>query len=259
MTNDVTDLLPALQAAAIPGPMELGNLSNQELRSRLAQSLSLSAKHLAYLAAVWGELEKRGEDLSDLRSGLTAYLPQIAAGRLDAEVVVKFAGQPTVLQSLAQLSLDKQRSIVRGEPIEVLTVNAAGEYEVTKTPAYMLSASQARLVFSAGKVRTPDEQKTTFESARIAAMRRTRPGPDGRVRYDPRTDQIRIGKSAASVGEVVAAIMVTPVIDDDAELVKSIVIKMTESDHRVIKIRAAEAGLTQEVYVRGILKKFSLL
>ena len=62
MMHDTTDLLPALQAATIPSPMELGELSIQELRSRLAQSLSLSAKHLAYLAAVWGELEKRGEE-----------------------------------------------------------------------------------------------------------------------------------------------------------------------------------------------------
>ena len=72
-------------------PQVLGSMSTQQLRAALAQSLTISARHLAYLASVWGELEKRGEDLSDLRTGLAVYLPQIAAGRLDADAVIRFA------------------------------------------------------------------------------------------------------------------------------------------------------------------------
>lgn len=257
--TDSTELLPFLQASTVPNPTELGGMTNQELRTRLAQSVTISAKYLAYLAAVWNELEKRGEDLSDLRIGLTAYLPQIAAGRLDAEAVVKFAGQATVLQSLAQLPIEKQREIVRGVPIAVLTVNAAGEYEVARTPAHMLSASQARLVFNNGRIRTPDEQKTTFESARIAAKRRATPGPEGRVRYDPRTDLIRVGNASATVGEILAALDSVQAGGDNEEFTKSVLVKLTETNHRLLKIRAAEAGVSMEVLGYSAIRRHCLI
>src|SRR5882724_9369466 len=67
----------------------LRDMDNDTLRRELSRALTVSAEHLIYLAQVWRELERRGEDLSDLRSGLGAYLPLIASGRLAAEAVVR--------------------------------------------------------------------------------------------------------------------------------------------------------------------------
>ena len=50
-----------------------------DLREELARALTITADSLMYLAAVWKELEQRGEDLSDLRTGLGVYVPLIAA------------------------------------------------------------------------------------------------------------------------------------------------------------------------------------
>lgn len=260
MSSDTTELVP-VEAPGTPTVYELGAMSTQQLRGELARSLTMTARHLAYLAAIWRELENRGEDLTDLRTGLAVYLPQIAAGHLAAEAVIRFAGQPTVLRNIATLTIDQQRALADGQPVRVLTVNTDGDYESTELPAYALTAAQARLVFDAGKLRAPEEQRAILEAARVSAKRRTRPGPDGRVRYDSRTDQLRIGRSAASVGEVVMALReaAQAAQPDEADPDKAVIVKLTESEHRVLKSRAAEAGQSVQDYARAVLRRESLL
>ena len=101
-------------ALSTPARLDLERLrtiSTEQLRAELAQALGLTARHLLYLAAVWRELERRGEDLSDLRSGIGVYLPAIAAGSVLPETVVRFAGKPTLLRAVAALTPDEQRRL----------------------------------------------------------------------------------------------------------------------------------------------------
>jgi len=87
----------------------LAKATTAELRKELADALDLTAGYLNYLGAVWGELTRRGEDLSELRKGMGFYLSKIAAGQLLAETVVKYAGEPGILRRMGACSLDKQR------------------------------------------------------------------------------------------------------------------------------------------------------
>jgi hypothetical protein len=246
----------------MPSTFELGAMSTQQLREQLAQSLTMTARHLSYLASIWGELERRGEDLSDLRVGLAAYLPQIAAGRLDAEAVIRFAGQATVLKSVAMLPLQEQRAIAQGKPVRVLTVNARGDYEDAELPAYTLTAAQARMVFGGDRLRTPREQQAMLESARLSKARRVVPGPQNRVRYDQSADVLRIGRSSATVGVVMAALMGTGGGEDqrDAvqpqEITSGVLTKLTEAEHRMLKVRASEAGVSVQDLMRSIIKTY---
>lgn len=248
-------------------PPEIHNLSVQQLRAELARSLTMSAQHLAYLATIWSELELRGEDLSDLRTGLAVYLPQIAAGRLDASAVIRFAGAPTVLRSISTLPLDEQRALAAGKTVEVLTIDAGGKYTTRATPAYALTASQARMVFASEKIRSVTEQIAIFDATRASAARRTRPGPDGKVRYDSKSDLLRIGRSSATVGEIVAALAAAPspssittaaaAIETEADI--PVMFKLDSAEHRMLKVRIAESGLTQQEFIRASLIRVALL
>lgn len=254
--NDIAVLGPD----ALPTPYELGGMSTQQLREKLALSLTMTAKHLVFLATIWGELEKRGEDLSDLRMGMAVYLPQIAAGRLDADAVIRFAGQPTVLKSIAMLPVAEQREIAHGKPVSVLTVNAQGEYENAELPAYTLTAAQARMVFGGDKLRTPKEQQALFESVKLAKSKRVVPGPQNKVRYDAKADVLRIGRSSATVGEVVGALTLDAIPPDDSVAdLEPVVFKLPPSAKRVLKVRAAEAGVSVEKLVAGLVYKFGKL
>lgn len=151
---------PAVQMVSRATDVEsLHLVDTASLRRELARALQVTAENLIYLAAVWRELEKRGEDLSALRHGLGAHLSEIAAGRLDAEIVVQFARAPSILRTLAQLPVRKQRQLARGEPLKIVEATPYGsEPAVRAAPAYHLKASEIRLAIGNGKIRSIEEQ-----------------------------------------------------------------------------------------------------
>lgn len=259
--NELIDPMLASSLSISPPTMqELAQQSTQQLRSKLAQTLEISARTLGYMAAVWRELESRGEDLSDLRVGLASYLPLIAAGQLDAQAVVQFAGSATVLRLISTLPIAEQRRLASGEKVEVLSLGEDGTVESVALPVRALTATQARIALAAGHVRRPEEQRAMLEAERMRVARRARPGANARVRYDARTDKIRIGSASAPVGEVIAAIAASahsPASDEEAD--KALVIKLTETERRGLQLRAAQAGMTQQDYCRMLLVMQNLL
>lgn len=91
--------------------VDLSQHSTESLREALAHTIEVSALHIVRMALIWKELDRRGVDLSDLRRGLFEYLPAIAAGRLDAHLVVRLAGKPSLLRRVQQLPLQQQRAL----------------------------------------------------------------------------------------------------------------------------------------------------
>ncbi|MDR2128079.1 MAG: hypothetical protein LBP52_03295 [Burkholderiaceae bacterium] len=261
MTNDiVVGQMARRDGGELMTPEELRNLSTQDLRGKLAQSLTFTAKHLVGLAMIWAELERRGEYLDDLKIGLAVYLPQIAAGKLDADAVIRFAGQPTILKSIAGLPINEQREIANGKPLEVLTITPSGVFEPVALPAYSLTAAQARQVFTGERIRSAEQQKALLVSATTKHSLRTLPGNGKRVRYDPQRDLIFIGRSSASIGEVVAALTEGADLMAGAAIkgeTKNFPIKITEAQHRMLKVRAAEAGLSTHEFLEKLICRFA--
>jgi hypothetical protein len=91
---------------------DLSVYTTEELRAELANALKLSAPYLLRLAAIWLELERRGEDMSALRVGLGAYLPLIGSGRMLPELVVKYAGESAVLGRCAKMTVEEQHRVL---------------------------------------------------------------------------------------------------------------------------------------------------
>lgn len=117
-------MTPALITAPTPGQLDVTRLSAVDtaaLRDALRDGLRMTVSHLVYVAAIWKELESRGEDLSALRQGIGAFLPAIAAGEVLPETVVAFAGKPATLKVVAKLPPAEQRAIADGtaKPPEV--------------------------------------------------------------------------------------------------------------------------------------------
>lgn len=142
---------------------QLKHVSTEELKRHLAVSLEFTARHMMYMAGIWRELENRGEDLSELAQGLAAYLPLIAHGKIDAELVVRLAGQKRLLAALSSLPIDAQRSISIAGYIEVVK-EIEGELVTIKTPLNAVSSADINKVVAGGRIRTPEEQCTIIEN-----------------------------------------------------------------------------------------------
>jgi len=150
MSNDM-----ALTVGA-PPLVDLTQIPTVDLKRQLASAIGITAQTLARLAAIWAELEARGEDLSALRGGLMSYLPLIAAGRLDPELVVRCAGQAMLLKAASELTLADQRALLeRGAPLVEVNDGAISERRVS---VEQLTVHDMRRVFAGDRIRPAAEQ-----------------------------------------------------------------------------------------------------
>ena len=138
-------------------PTNLSLVDTETLRKELARGLEITARHLHHLARIWRELESRGEDLSDIRHGLFAYLPQIADGKVVPEIVINYAGKKTLLATLACMPVEIQRRISETSHIEIVTESG----DVVETPVNSLRATDISKIFdiTSGTIRDINEQR----------------------------------------------------------------------------------------------------
>lgn len=175
-------------------------MPTERLRAELAHGLTLTAITLTKLGMVWAELERRGEDLSDLRVGIARTLPLIAGGRLAAEAVVAFAGRPMILRALEGVPLDMQRRLADGEPVPIYL---PGETAPKSLPLARIPAAAITRVIADGIVRTPAEQRLA-----IRAKKRKPQSDDSRkytVTVDRESRTIKIGKMTIPIATILAA------------------------------------------------------
>lgn len=163
-------------------PLDITQETTQALKRRLAHQMELSARHLMDMASIWTELERRGEDLSALRTGLTDYLPKIAAGELDAQAVVMFAGNRQLLRYLCTLPVSQQQHLIERGSIELYLPESQ---QVTPRKLSQLSGREVTQVFGHGLVRSASEQQQLVESK--ASVRKARKpknrAPAARIHY----------------------------------------------------------------------------
>jgi len=138
-------------------PAALSQRSDDELLDHLRDLIATTAEHVQRLAAVWFELEKRGHDLSHLRTGIGRHLSAVALGRIAPEAVVRLAGNATAMRALTHLPIDEQRRI-----LDVGTV-AVQRYEgVVEVPIANLSPQDVARAFDPieGRLLPPGQQRT---------------------------------------------------------------------------------------------------
>lgn len=246
-------------------PQNLSTISTADLRTALARGLTRTAEELHRLGLIWSELERRGEDLSDLRREVGTSIPLIASGALAAEAVVSFAGRPSLLRALVGLPLDRQREIAAGGLLPLVIPAGEGEYLTQRLPASALSAKQVRQVFALGEIRDQDDQIGYLADLVTPARRpRTQPVPERRyrVRADPERGGIWVGNAFASHAEVLSALadLAGPlsVLNLDQEH-ESATVRLTSAEKRKLKVAEKRRGLSEWHLIREALRAHGLI
>lgn len=186
---------------------QLQNASTDSLKSALAQSLEITAKHLGYLAQIWWELERRGEDLSALRTGLMAYLPLIANQQIEADLVVKYAGQKTLLHALSQLDRSQQRQLIASDSVSVVRLNAEGQRYDELVSLSALGAQEVYRVFNEDHIRDPEMQyRMLLSRTERQRKRKTPPRRARKVEVDEEHRVLQVSNSAADLDRVLTVL-----------------------------------------------------
>lgn len=135
---------------------KINSLATDDLKKLLGDSLEFTAKHLVYMGLIWKELESRGEDLSELRAGLGMYIPMVAYDKIDAHLVIRYAGQKTLLTALAEIPIEQQKELKNNDVVSFFD----GKTKETKKVSLIdLSAADVQQVFSKNGVREVNDQE----------------------------------------------------------------------------------------------------
>jgi hypothetical protein len=185
-------------------PSYLSTLSTEKLRELLHQGIGEFANRLMNVAKVWIELERRGEDLSDLRVGLNKYLPAIAAGTVLAETVARFSCRPTILKAISQLTPSQQQQLIDIGTVRIV-IKQGDNFTHRMLPLTALTVTQIRQVFGDRIIRNEVEQLAILESPKSNWTPKLS-AKYGKVHADRGTGMVRIGRSMATAEDVIAAL-----------------------------------------------------
>lgn len=245
---------------ALP-PADLVALSTADLRRELASSLHHTVAHFVRLAWIVRLLEERGEDLSDLRSGLLDYLRRIAYGQVLPEIVVRFASSPAMLRRIAALPLPDQRRIAAGETVPLVVWGESGRPDVRQVDPAYLAADQMRRVFGPNGLRSESEQIVLLEAAG-----RVQPRPRqvrvSSITADCRRNVIRVGRTELQPAAIVQALAALAAnceeegADDNYTATSSFT--LTERQQEALKAAAHRGNTTVSALVRRALGAYGL-
>lgn len=236
--------------------LTLADQTTDALREQLSSLLARTADDLREMAAIVGELERRGEDLSGLKLGIIEHLRRIATGQLLPEIVVRFSGFPQLLRIAVHLPLGDQRRLIEHGVVS-LACWRDGKIEFRRVDPLALSGPQVRQAFASDRIRSDAEQVSYLETHPGALGRLKRTPSRARVRADKGRGGVRIGRSFASAAEVLGALAELRgfgrlVGDDDASYVQAAV-RISESELRTLKTAAAQGGCSLSDLIRRAL------
>jgi hypothetical protein len=188
----------------LPTSKDFSKLSNADLRTKLARALEATVAGIYEAAAIWSELNRRGETLPRL-SGIMQFLPRIARGELAAETVIAFAGQISLIGCMVGMPLDEQRKYADGECVSVATFDDGGKPVAEAKPLSDLTAREVRLVIDRGEVRPLKAQINSLKHSRTQTA--TKP-PYSRVtiRADIGGGVLVVGLARIAPSELAAAL-----------------------------------------------------
>jgi hypothetical protein len=246
-------------------PADLTAWHIDDLRSELARCLTLTAQTLVRAAAVFVELERRGEDLSELRKGWGWTFPMIASGQLAAEAVVRFCGMTCHLKALIGLPLDRQRKIAAGEPIEVVMRD---DPKVTvQLPLKQVRADLLPVVFQNGELLPPDVQRANLQT-QAKALRKQEQTPARTYHVRKVGDTLKVGNSIAKVGDVLEALTAEagpdrlppgPKEDPAARDYKTAVVRLWPDEHAALVDYCRSVDLPENEVIRKALRMIGAL
>lgn len=144
---------------------QIETASIDDLKAELSRTLKVTSQYLVYMALIWSELNKRGVDLSALRSGLFEYIPLIATNQLNPDLVIEFAGNKTLLSALSRIPIEHQNWIAETKQVAFVKLGDKQERIDCTLDLTRAKASEIYQVFGGENgLRTPDQQYELIKS-----------------------------------------------------------------------------------------------
>ncbi len=131
-------------------------MTAEQLHAELKRLTLITAEHIERMAVIAHELERRGEDVPVLRTGIGQYLAAVYSKRLVPEAVIALAGNLAALRAIAGMPPATQRELLTRGSVWVRTMDGSVEVKL----ALLTRADLARVIDPlTGRVLELSEQK----------------------------------------------------------------------------------------------------
>jgi hypothetical protein len=191
MTNNALTIRPA---------QELEAMDNTDLLGELQRATAATASNLVYMAQIWKLLEGRGMDMAPFRNGLLRFLPMIASGEVIPEVVIKLAGNMTLLGKVGKLPPERQKALANGEPVPVLDPESGA---VRERKIEELGAKEVRQLFGVdGKLRDVEAQRRMVEALKPQSKGKSGLVTLSNIAVNEKAGTIKIGAQLAELDDL---------------------------------------------------------
>jgi hypothetical protein len=251
-----------MKVAFVPNA-ELALKSVEELREEVKRLLGVTAENLVKLAAVVHELESRGEDISQLRLSILPSLRAIAGGKMLPEVVVKYAGRPTLLKHIEAIPIAQQKNLLERETVFVVTTDDKNNFSEEEVRLAFLNQNQIRQVFSEDSLRSPAEQRAFIRSKSHKKVEKQEVKPQRF--YTPRADKeakgIWVGKMFVTREDVIKALsdISGNLKELDADTAETITVRVTKEEKAKLKHSEKLRKLPEWFIIRESLQALGLI
>ena len=188
---------------------DLRAMDTEALREELYNAIGITVRAIQRVAAIWTELEARGEDLSDVRFSLASYMRPVQSGRLLPEAVAQLAGRRRTLDLVATRPVDDQRRLIEGEAVEIVK----GQEETVEKNLDQMTFSETAAVIRDGMIRTVNEQRVALK--RLGERRpRRKGGRKPRIAVDRDNATVKIGTATVALDDLLASLRAAGVLDN---------------------------------------------
>jgi len=233
----------------------LSSIDTKVLLQYLHKGFEITIKQVNFLAKIWYELEKRGEDLTNLKASWLASLPLVAQGKLEPAVMVNYSGRKSIITAMSALPLSKQQELTTQKTVSVARLKADGKkFYPVDIEISALSMKDIHQVFDVrkGEVLSFENQVRKLQKKKTPKSRQKNLNFDGK--------NLNIGMHKVNFQQVLKTVhayyeQTVTLIDDVPKNIPTL-IHITTPEAQNLQKRIKLASLSQEDYLYTILKSF---
>lgn len=178
---------------------KLEAMSVADLKQNLADCLRVTAADMLKLALIVHVLEAKGENLDAMKMSLLYSLRKVACGQVLPEVLVRFGGNDRLLRLVANLPIQDQHKLARGEPLPLLVFTPNGANTTRMVNPLIISTNEREQLFDTDHIRNEAEQALYLDRKRQDEIRKQKRQKNTEIVGKFRVDRERGGAVAGRV------------------------------------------------------------
>lgn len=250
----------APEAIVAKGRRDLSGWTKQQLDADLANHTTMTLEGLVFIGENLAERQRRGDDIRGLVTGFCRFALEVGYGRLAAEAVMAFMGEPAKISALVGMPLGEQRDLVSGK-LKIKVVDPENAREVHEKSFADMAPTELRLAIRGGKILSPADQRLSIRS-----KPKDKAGDDRQysASYDSNAGIVKIGNSKATIKSVLGAIAqqvgpLRPLAEDVKEEFVIVRVKLSQEEFRTLQAKCASSGDSESTMARMALHALGMI